>query len=187
LKKIQDFSSSKEFRIVWVYNEEPKIVEKSWARCRGYAMEDIIRSFVEETLFRRKCEDMLNLPSNRYELYEYFYDGTDTDILLRENDPSMDDVEKTWKRHWVVFNIKTSSENLLDTNSVKRFSRLCEDMCRKENELLGKCSLILVAGKMDKVAKLNLMTTWKDFEVLGVWDLDYFFSMLLSKRSMIYL
>ena len=48
----------------------------------------------------------------------------------------------------------------------------------QENDLLDKCSLILVAAKMDEVAKQNLLTTWKDFDVLGVWDLDYFFSML---------
>ncbi|KAK5665075.1 hypothetical protein QVD99_007932 [Batrachochytrium dendrobatidis] len=138
-------------------------------------MENIICSFVGEALFR-KLGDILNLPSNRYELYEYFYNGTDADILLRERTPFLDDADKTWKRHWVVFNIKTSSDALLNTDSVQKFSRLCEAISRKENDLLDKCSLILVAAQIDEATKEKLLVTWKDFDVLGVYDLDYLFS-----------
>lgn len=67
-------------------------------------------------------------------LYEYFYNGTDADIILREKDPSLDDVDKTWKRQWVVFNIKTNNDNLLDTDSVQKFTRLCEAISKKEND-----------------------------------------------------
>ncbi|OAJ41348.1 hypothetical protein BDEG_24969 [Batrachochytrium dendrobatidis JEL423] len=176
LKEIPYFSDSKKFRICCTdYNEGPNIVEKSWARCRGYAMENIICSFVGEALFR-KLGDILNLPSNRYELYEYFYNGTDADILLRERTPFLDDADKTWKRHWVVFNIKTSSDALLNTDSVQKFSRLCEAISRKENDLLDKCSLILVAAQIDEATKEKLLVTWEDFDVLGVYDLDYLFS-----------
>ncbi|EGF83696.1 expressed protein [Batrachochytrium dendrobatidis JAM81] len=176
LKEIPYFSDSKKFRICWTdYNEGPNIVEKSWARCRGYAMENIICSFVGEALFR-KLGDILNLPSNRYELYEYFYDGTDADILLRERTPSLGDIDKTWKRHWVVFNIKTSSDALLNTDSVQKFSGLCEAISMKENDLLDKCSLILVAAQIDEATKEKLLVTWQDFDVLGVYDLDYLFS-----------
>ncbi|EGF77941.1 hypothetical protein BATDEDRAFT_87772 [Batrachochytrium dendrobatidis JAM81] len=176
LKEIPYFSDSKKFRICWTdYNEGPNIVEKSWARCRGYAMENIICSFVGEALFR-KLGDILNLPSNRYELYEYFYDGTDADILLRERTPSSGDIDKTWKRHWVVFNIKTSSDALLNTDSVQKFSGLCKVISMKENDLLDKCSLILVAAQIDEATKEKLLVTWQDFNVLGVYDLDYLFS-----------
>ncbi|KAK5668190.1 hypothetical protein QVD99_005227 [Batrachochytrium dendrobatidis] len=176
LKEIPYFSDSKKFRICWTdYNEGPNIVEKSWARCRGYAMENIICSFVGEALFR-KLGDILNLPSNRYELYEYFYDGTDADILLRERTPFLDDADKTWKRHWVVFNIKTSSDALLNTDSVQKFSGLCKVISRKENDLLDKCSLILVAAQIDEATKEKLLVTWEDFDVLGVYDLDDLFS-----------
>ncbi|KAK5666525.1 hypothetical protein QVD99_006597 [Batrachochytrium dendrobatidis] len=176
LKEIPYFSDSKKFRICWTdYNEGPNIVEKSWARCRGYAMENIICSFVGEALFR-KLGDILNLPSNRYELYEYFYDGTDADILLRERTPSSGNIDKTWKRHWVVFNIKTSSDALLNTDSVQKFSGLCKVISMKENDLLDKCSLILVAAQIDEATKEKLLVTWEDFNVLGVYDLDYLFS-----------
>ncbi|EGF76249.1 hypothetical protein BATDEDRAFT_92895 [Batrachochytrium dendrobatidis JAM81] len=176
LKEIPYFSDSKKFRICCTdYNEGPNIVEKSWARCRGYAMENIICSFVGEALFR-KLGDILNLPSNRYELYEYFYDGTDADILLRERTPSLGDIDKTWKRHWVVFNIKTSSDALLNTDSVQKFSGLCKVISMKENDLLDKCSLILVAAQIDEATKEKLLVTWKDFDVLGVYNLDYLFS-----------
>ncbi|KAK6091595.1 hypothetical protein MT418_8538 [Batrachochytrium dendrobatidis] len=176
LKEIPYFSDSKKFRICWTdYNEGPNIVEKSWARCRGYAMENIICSFVGEALFR-KLGNILNLPSNRYELYEYFYDGTDADILLRERTPSSGNIDKTWKRHWVVFNIKTSSDALLNTDSVQKFSGLCKVISMKENDLLDKCSLILVAAQIDEATKEKLLVTWEDFNVLGVYDLDYLFS-----------
>ncbi|KAJ8326692.1 hypothetical protein O5D80_005418 [Batrachochytrium dendrobatidis] len=176
LKEIPYFSDSKKFRICWTdYNEGPNIVEKSWARCRGYAMENIICSFVGEALFR-KLGNILSLPSNRYELYEYFYDGTDADILLRERTPSSGNIDKTWKRHWVVFNIKTSSDALLNTDSVQKFSGLCKVISMKENDLLDKCSLILVAAQIDEATKEKLLVTWEDFNVLGVYDLDYLFS-----------
>ncbi|KAL5033638.1 hypothetical protein RTP6_7713 [Batrachochytrium dendrobatidis] len=171
LKEIPYFSDSKKFRICWTdYNEGPNIVEKSWARCRGYAMENIICSFVGEALFR-KLGDILNLPSNRYELYEYFYDGTDADILLRERTPSSGDIDKTWKRHWVVFNIKTSSDALLNTDSVQKFSGLCKVISMKENDLLDKCSLILVAAQIDEATKEKLLVTWKTlmFSVSTIW------------------
>jgi hypothetical protein len=50
-------------------------------------MECIIRSFVEEAPLCR-CGAIFNLPSNCYELWEYVYDETDADILLREKDPA---------------------------------------------------------------------------------------------------
>jgi hypothetical protein len=57
-------------------------------------MKCIIRSFVEEAPLCR-CEAIFNIPSNRYELWEYVYDGTDADMLLSETDPSLDDVATT--------------------------------------------------------------------------------------------
>jgi hypothetical protein len=178
LKKIPYFSNSKEFRICWTdYNEGPNVLEKSWARCRGYAMENMIRGFVEEVL-HRKLGEKLNLPSNRYELCEYFYDKTDADLLLREKDPSFEELDKNWKRNWVVFNIKTNSSELLDGDSVAKFTKLCGAITRQENDILGSCSLILAACQIDAETKQKLMETWQEFNLLGVYDLDNFFEML---------
>lgn len=173
LKKVPYFFNSEQSRVIWNYNQV-FFGEKSWARCRGQAMESIVHSFVDETLFLDNG-DRLKLKNSRYDVVEYFYEGTDADVLLREKTPSLDRLDHTWKRHWVVFNIKTASESLFSSDSVKKFTRLCNEISFKENKLGDDVSLILVAAEINDLAKKNLLVTWNDFDVLGVLSLEDLF------------
>ena len=142
------FWNKSQKRITWNEYLEPDMLKKAWKRCRGSALEYMIRHFVEEIL-HRKMVRLLNLQDCRYEINDYFFDGTDADLLLREIDPSSDNLE-AWKRHWIIFNIKTTSEQLLEQDSLEKFRKLCQSISEKENKSGDKCSLILVAAIMEE-------------------------------------